>query len=72
MVQRWYAVKTLYRTRVVGRPSRPDAAYQGEATLVEEVANKLLAPTAHKHALACSSPRNPVSFPPSPSSLLIF
>jgi len=33
---RWFAVKTLYRTRVVGRPARRDAAYDGDANVVEE------------------------------------
>lgn len=32
----WYGVKTLFRTRTVGRPRNVDANYDREATLVEE------------------------------------
>jgi hypothetical protein len=32
----WYAVKTLYRSEGLGRPTATDSAYDPAATLVEE------------------------------------
>lgn len=36
MSWKWYGVKTLYRTTVVGEPENVDRYYDPEATLVEE------------------------------------
>lgn len=36
MSWKWYGVKTLYRTRTIGRPRKVDANYDREGTLVEE------------------------------------
>ena len=35
-LRNWFGVKTLYRTRSVGRATARDAAQDGQATLVEE------------------------------------
>jgi hypothetical protein len=34
--KKWFGVKTLYRTRTIGRPNKRDRHYDPEATLVEE------------------------------------
>jgi hypothetical protein len=36
MAWNWYGVKSLYRTRVVGKPKEPDKHYDAQSTMVEE------------------------------------
>jgi hypothetical protein len=36
MPWKWFAFKSLIRTRVAGRPTRPDRHYDPDATLIEE------------------------------------
>ncbi len=36
MAWKWYGVKTLYRTRAIGKPRVVDRNYDAEGTLVEE------------------------------------
>ena len=36
MAVKWFAVKTLYRSKARGRPEKPDLRYDPDATLLEE------------------------------------
>ena len=36
MSWRWYGVKTIYRTKAIGKPRHADARFDAEGTLIEE------------------------------------